>query len=231
VRRVAAEAVGSALLAATVVGSGIMGERLAGGNAAIALLANSLATAAMLVALIAAFAGVSGARFHPLVTLLELARRRIAPRAAAAEIFAQFAGMAAGVVAANAMFGLPLVEFSTHARTGPPQWFSEGVATCGLIVVIGLCAARAARWLPFAVAGYVAAGYWFTASTCFANPAVTVARCLSNTFAGIRPADVPGFLLAQVAGAAAGGLLVAWWTRADRRAVAAAPKSRPLQET
>jgi glycerol uptake facilitator-like aquaporin len=230
VRRVAAEAVGSALLAAAVVGSGITGERLAGGSAALALLANSLATAAMLVALIAAFGEISGARFHPLVTLLELVHRRIALRAAAAEVVAQFTGMAAGVVAANAMFGLPLVEFSTHARTGPAQWFSEGVATCGLIVVIGLCAARAARWLPFAVAGYVAAGYWFTASTCFANPAITVARCLSNSFAGIRPADVPGFLLAQLAGAAVGGALVSIWTRADRRAPATTAPSRSMQE-
>jgi glycerol uptake facilitator-like aquaporin len=213
---IAAEAVGTMLLLAAVVGSGVMAERLAAGNDALALLANTLATGAMLVALIAAFGGISGAHFNPLVTAVEWSRRRIAPRRAAGYVAAQCAGAIAGVFAAHAMFGLPLVQAGTHARAGLPQLLSEGIATAGLLVVAGLTGARAAPLAPLAVGGYVAAGYWFTSSTCFANPAVTLARSLSDSFAGIRPADVPPFLLAQVLGAAVGGALVAAWTSPDR---------------
>ncbi len=211
-RAVAAEAFGSALLLATVVGSGVMGERLAGGSAAVALLANTLATSAMLFALIAVLGGVSAARLNPLVTLLALARGRLRLAQAAAEIVAQVVGAVVGVVAAHAMFDLPLFETSRHVRAGAAQLLSEGIATLGLVVVVGVGAERARTQLPLAVSSYVAAGYWFTASTCFANPAVTLARSLSDSFAGIRPHDVPGFLVAQFVGAAFGGVLVHWWT-------------------
>lgn len=218
--RVAAEFVGTALLLATVVGSGVMGERLAAGNTALALLANALATSAMLVALIVTFGGISGARFNPLVTLLDLTRGRLRGDAALAEILGQFGGAFVGVVAAHAMFGLPPFAASLHARAGAAQLLSEGVATFGLIVVVGVGGDRATTLLPLAVGGYVGAGYWFTSSTCFANPAVTLARSLSDTFAGIRPADVPGFLLAQLGGAAVAALFVRGWSPASRVSVA-----------
>ncbi len=199
-RRCAAEAIGTALLLAAVVGSGIMGERLAGGNAAIALLANTLATGCALVALILTFGPISGAHFNPIVTLTTLPARE-----SAGFIAAQVAGAIVGVAAAHLMFGLPLLAASLRVRSGPSQLFSEFVATFGLILVVAACGKRGPRVAAPAVATYIAASYWFTASTSFANPAVTVARCLTSTFTGIRPADVPGFIAAQCAG----GLLAA----------------------
>ena len=196
-RRAAAEAIGTAFLLAGVVGSGIAAERLAGGNVALALLANAVATAAALVALICALAPVSGAHFNPAVTLLAWARGQLPGRDAAWFVVAQIGGAIAGVAAAHAMFGLELLGASTHARAGGAQLWSELVATSGLLLVVQGCSRHPLPIGALAVAGYVAAGYWFTASTCFANPAVTIARSLTDTFAGIRPADVPGFLLAQ----------------------------------
>jgi glycerol uptake facilitator-like aquaporin len=209
-RRVAAEAVGTALLLATVVGSGIMGERLAGGNVAIALLANALATGAGLIAFILALGPVSGAHFNPVVTLAEAAQRGLPWRDVPAYVAAQVAGAIAGVLAAHAMFAEPLLQTSTHARAGAAQAFSEVVATFGLVLVIAGCARRRPDAVPFAVGGYITAAYWFTASTSFANPAVTLARALTDTFSGIRPADVPAFVGAQLAGGAAAALLARW---------------------
>ena len=209
-RRAVAEAVGTALLLATVVGSGIMGERLAGGNVAIALLANTLATGAGLVAFILALGGVSGAHFNPAVTLAAAWQRAVAWRDVPAYLGAQLAGAVAGVVAAHAMFGEALLQTSTHARSGGAQALSEGIATFGLLLVIAGCARRRADAVPFAVGAYITAAYWFTASTSFANPAVTVARSLTDTFSGIRPADVPAFIAAQLAGAAAAAVLTRW---------------------
>jgi glycerol uptake facilitator-like aquaporin len=204
-RRAAAEAVGSALLLAAVVGSGIMGERLSGGNAGLALLANSLATGAALVVLLLVFGPVSGAHLNPVVTLA-FGRRADVP----AYLAAQTAGAVAGVVLANLMFDLPAVQLSGRARGGAAQWLSEAVATFGLLATVaGVSRSRPAA-VPFAVGAYVTAAYWFTASTSFANPAVTLARSLSDTFAGIRPADVPAFVAAQVAGAAAAVGLCRW---------------------
>jgi glycerol uptake facilitator-like aquaporin len=212
---VTAEFVGTALLLAAVVGSGIMGERLSDGNVAIALLANTIATAAALVALIVTFGPVSGAHFNPLVTLVVFSRDR--PRVAKTLSFvaAQIAGGAAGVVLAHAMFGAPVVAWSTHVRSGLPQILSEAVATFGLIGVIVAGSRRAPATVPFVVAAYITSAYWFTASTSFANPAVTLARAMTDTFAGIRPADVPGFLVGQVVGAGAAAALFEWlvpWT-------------------
>ncbi|MFM9903511.1 MAG: aquaporin [Pyrinomonadaceae bacterium] len=210
-RRLAAEFVGTAMLLSTVVGSGIMAERLAGGNTAVALLANTIATGAALFALILSFSQISGAHFNPAVTVTELLRKRIAIRAASAYILVQFAGAVGGVVLANAMFGLPLVFASQKVRTGPAQWLSESVATFGLIVVIAAAVrVRSGFAVPLAVAAYISAAYWFTASTSFANPAVTFARSLSDTFAGIRLIDVPAFMTAQMAGAIAAMLLNYW---------------------
>ena len=200
-RRAAAEGLGTALLLAAVVGSGIMGERLAGGNAAIALLANALATGAALVALIIAFGPRSGAHFNPIVTVA-LVLRGDAPRAdIAAYLAAQVAGAVLGVLAAHAMFELPLLQAGDKLRSGPAQWWSEVVASFGLLFVVLSCE-KARPWAaPFAVGGYITAAYWFTASTSFANPAVTLARAMTTTFAGIRPEDVVPFVLAQLAGA------------------------------
>lgn len=209
-RRLAAEALGTALLLAIVVGSGIMGERLAGGNAAIALLANSIATGAGLYAIIAAFGPVSGAHFNPLVTALALASRQISRRDALLYAACQAAGAIAGVWAAHRMFDLPVLQWSRHARTGVPQWWSEVVATFGLVLVIFLAARSRRESMAAAVGGYIAAAYWFTASTSFANPAVTLARSFTDTFAGIRPADVAGFVAAQCIGAGVGFALVRW---------------------
>ena len=209
-RRVAAEFVGTLLLLATIVGSGIMGERLSGGNDALALLANALATGAMLCALILAFGAVSGAHFNPLVTLGEALRRALAWRAVPGYVAAQLAGAFAGVATAHAMFGAPLFSASTHARAGAAQGFSEFVATFGLVLIVrGVASARRAA-VPFAVAAYITAAYWFTASTSFANPAVTLARSATDTFSGIRPADTPLFLVAQLVGAAAAAALASW---------------------
>ncbi len=209
-RQVVAETVGTALLLATVVGSGIMAERLAGGNVALALLANTLATGAGLAALILTFGPISGAHFNPAVTLADASQGGLPWRSVPAYALAQVGGAFAGVAAAHGMFGLPLFAASTHARAGAPQLWSEFVATFGLLAVIWGCARTRASVVPFAVAAYITAAYWFTASTSFANPAVTLARAATNTFAGIRPADVPGFVAAQLAGAGAATALFRW---------------------
>jgi glycerol uptake facilitator-like aquaporin len=208
-RAVAGEFVGTAFLLAAVVGSGIMGERLAGGNVAIALLANALATGAALVALIVTFGPVSGAHFNPLVTMLTGARGGGSGRIAT-YVIAQLAGAVIGVMLAHVMFGAPLVAWSTHERSGLSQVVSEAVATFGLIGVIVSGSRRTPAAVPFAVAAYIVAAYWFTASTSFANPAVTLARALTDTFAGIRPADVPWFIVGQAAGAGLGAALFGW---------------------
>ena len=209
-RRLAAEAVGTALLLATVVGSGIMGERLAAGNMAVALLANTLATGAALVALILTFGPISGAHFNPAVTLADASQGGLPWRDATGYVAVQIAGAFAGVAAAHVMFELPLFSASRHARHGPAQMFSEFVATFGLLAVIWGCARRRSAAVPFAVAAYITAAYWFTASTSFANPAVTLARAASDTFAGVRPTDAPGFIVAQLLGAAAATGLFRW---------------------
>lgn len=209
-RRAVAEGLGTALLLATVVGSGIMAERLAGGNVALALLANTLATGAGLAALILTFGSVSGAHFNPAVTLADASQGGLPWPSVPAYLAAQVAGAFAGVVAAHAMFGLPLVAASTHVRAGSAQLVSEFVATFGLLAVIWGCARTRASAVPFAVAAYITAAYWFTASTSFANPAVTLARAATDTFAGIRPVDVPGFVVAQLAGAGAATALFRW---------------------
>ena len=209
-QRLAAEALGTALLLATVVGSGIMGERLAGGNAAIALLANAIATGCALYVLITIFGPVSGAHFNPLVTLVERARGNIVSKDAVLFIVTQAVSAVIGVLIAHTMFELPMVSFSQHARTGGAQWFSEFVATFGLLTVIlqGIKARPAA--VPALVAAYITAAYWFTASTSFANPAVTFARALTDTFSGIRLGDVPMFILAQLVGAVSAYGLFRW---------------------
>ena len=210
VRRAVAEALGTAFLLAAVVGSGIMGERLSGGNIAIALLANTIATAAALVALILTFGPISGAHFNPAVTLAEASQGGLAWREVPVYVAAQIAGAFAGVAAAHLMFRQPLFFTSHHVRAGGAQLVSEFVATFGLLSIVCGCARLRSSAAPFAVGAYIAAAYWFTASTSFANPAVTLARAASDTFAGIRPADVPGFLIAQLAGAAAATALFRW---------------------
>jgi glycerol uptake facilitator-like aquaporin len=198
-RRLAAEALGSLLLAATVVGSGIMAERLSGGNSGIALLANTAATVAVLATLIALLGPVSGAHFNPAVSLIEALRGRLELRDAMMYAVIQIAGCCAGALLAHIMFELPLWQHSVHIRTGPAQWLAEGVATFGLLlVVIGHRRSEDAPWM---VAAWIGAAYWFTASTSFANPAITIARSLTNTFAGIRPVDMPAFIGAQFVGA------------------------------
>lgn len=209
-RRLASEAVGTALLLAAVVGSGIMGERLSGGNVATALLANTLATGAMLVALILTFGPISGAHFNPAVTLADAWQRGIAWRHVPAYISAQIAGAFAGVAAAHLMFEEPIFVASRHVRSGSAQMFSEFVATFGLLAVIWGCVRLRSSAVPFAVGAYITGAYWFTASTSFANPAVTLARSMTDTFSGIRPNDVPGFIMAQLAGSAAATALFAW---------------------
>jgi glycerol uptake facilitator-like aquaporin len=209
-RALIAEFVGTAMLLATVVGSGIMGERLADGNAALALLANSLATGCGLVALILALGSVSGAHFNPLVTLWASREGKLPWRLVAGYVSAQCAGAFLGVAAANLMFALPAFAASTHVRQGAAQWLSEAIATFGLILVIAACARRRPSAAPFAVAAYITAAYWFTASTSFANPAVTLARMATDTFSGIRPSDAPAFIGAQAAGAVAAALLSRW---------------------
>lgn len=210
-RRLTAEAVGSAMLLATVVGSGIMGERLSGGNVAVALLANTLATGAILVALILTFGPLSGAHFNPAVTLADASQGGLPWRDVPGYVLAQVIGAFAGVAAADVMFELPVFFASGKVRAGGAQLFSEFVATFGLLSVIRGCVRlRQKAVVPFAVAAYITAAYWFTSSTSFANPAVTLARSASDTFAGIRPADVPGFVVAQLLGAAAATLLFRW---------------------
>jgi len=209
-RRLVAEALGTALLLAVVIGSGIMAERLAGGNVAIALLANTIATGAGLVALILMFGAISGAHFNPAVTLSQAWQRNMPAAEVLPYIAVQVGGAFAGVAAAHGMFGEALFFASEHVRSGPAQWWSEFIATFGLVGVIIGCSRSRPAITPFAVATYITAAYWFTASTSFANPAVTLARAASNTFAGIRPADAPGFILAQLAGMAAATALFCW---------------------
>jgi glycerol uptake facilitator-like aquaporin len=210
-RRLAAEWLGTALLLATVIGSGIMGERLSGGNVGIALLANSVATGTALYALILVFAPVSGAHFNPAVTLVLVSQKQIKLQDAIAYICVQVTGAFAGVAAAHMMFGEPLFSFSLHERTGAAQWWAEGVATFGLLVVILGSARQSLPAIAAAVGTYITAAYWFTASTSFANPAVTLARAASNTFAGIRPNDVLAFIVAQLAGALAAAAVMRWF--------------------
>ena len=215
--RTVSEFLGTALLVAAVVGSGIMGERLASGNVAIALLANTIATGAALVALILTFGPISGAHFNPAVTLADAFERGIPWKEVPVYVIAQCVGGIFGAVAAHLMFGLPWYSFSTHVRSGWSLLLSEFVATFGLLSVIWGCSRTRPSVTPFAVASYITAAYWFTASTSFANPAVTLARAFSNTFAGIRPVDAPLFVVAQVAGALVATLLFAWLVPELRR--------------
>jgi len=209
-RRAVAEAVGTALLVATVIGSGVMGERLAGGNVAIALLANTIATGAGLVALILTFGPISGAHFNPVVTLADASQGGVAWRDVTPYILAQIGGAFVGAACAHVMFSEPLFSASHHVRSGMPQLVSEFIATFGLLSVIWGCSRARPSSTPFAVGAYISAAYWFTSSTSFANPAVTLARAASDTFAGIRPADTPGFIVAQFFGAAASTALFRW---------------------
>ena len=217
-RAVAAEGVGTALLLAAIVGSGIMGERLAAGNVAIALLANSLATGAALAVLILTYGPISGAHFNPLVTISEAVQGRLPWTRTSTYVLAQLLGAFVGVVAAHVMFSEPLLAASSHDRSGAAPIFSESVATFGLLSVIALVSRTRAPAVPFAVAAYIVAAYWFTSSTSFANPAVTIARAFTDTFAGIRPVDVPGFLAGQIAGAAASIATCRWLTAGEARA-------------
>jgi glycerol uptake facilitator-like aquaporin len=204
-RALLAEGLGAMLLSATVIGSGIMAERLAGGNLAVALIANTGATVAVLATLIALFGPISGAHFNPAVSIVETIRGKLTVQQAAAYVIVQIAGCCLGALLAHAMFELPLIQASTHMRTGPAQWLSEAVATAGLIlVVIGSSGPNDAAWR---VSAWIGAAYWFTASTSFANPAITIARSLSNTFAGIAPTHVAGFITAQLCGAVLGLIL------------------------
>jgi glycerol uptake facilitator-like aquaporin len=204
-RAVVAEGLGSLLLAATVIGSGIMAQRLAGGNLAVALLANTAATVAVLATLIALFGPISGAHFNPAVSIVEALRGKLTLKQTVAYVIVQIAGCCLGALLAHAMFEMPLIQVSLHLRTGPAQWLSEGVATAGLIlVVMGSPGPNEAAWR---VAAWIGAAYWFTASTSFANPAITIARSLSDTFAGIAPAHVAGFIASQLCGALVGLLL------------------------
>ena len=209
-RRVVAEGLGTALLLAAVVGSGIMGERLADGNVAIALLANSIATGGVLMALILTFGPISGAHFNPAVTLADAWQGGLPWPEVPAYVTAQVIGAFAGVAAAHLMFGEPIYSASLHERSGAAQAFSEFVASFGLLSVIWGCARLRSSAVPFAVSGYIVGAYWFTASTSFANPAVTLARAASNTFAGIRPDDAPLFIAAQLAGAFAATAIFRW---------------------
>ncbi len=210
-RRAVAEALGTAMLLIAVVGSGIMGERLSDGNVAVALLANSIATGASLVALILTFISISGAHFNPVVTFASAYKGSLTCREVATYIAAQIFGALSGVAIAHLIFGLPLFSISQHSRSGSAQMFSEFVATFGLISVIRGCVRFRPGAIAFAVAAYITAAYWFTSSTSFANPAVTIARSVSDTFVGIRPLDVPGFVFAQLLGAAAATLLFRWF--------------------
>jgi glycerol uptake facilitator-like aquaporin len=217
-RALAAELAGTALLTAAVVGSGIMGERLAAGQAAMALLANSLATGAALVAVILTFGPISGAHFNPAVSLADASQGGLAWTAAAAYATIQVAGALIGVAVADYMFGEPIYAASVHIRMGLPLAVSESVATFGLLAVIWGCSRRCSHAVPFAVAAYIVAAYWFTPSTSFANPAITIARAFTNTFTGIRPQDVPAFIAAQGLGAAAATILFRWLVPSKSRA-------------
>lgn len=215
-RQLVAELLGTTALAATVIGSGIMAVELTGGNApALALLANAVATSAVLVALILGQQAVSGAHFNPAVSMVAVMRGNLSRGQLAARTLVQLGGAWAGVLVAHAMFGLPLLQRSVRIRSGPAQWLSEIVATFGLVVTIETCGRHRADAVPAAVGLYVLAAYWFTSSTAFANPALTVARAASDTFAGIRPDDVPAFVTAQVLGALAAAAVVGWLLRRE----------------
>ena len=220
-RRLAAEGLGTALLLAIVIGSGIMGERLSGGNVALALLGNTLATGTGLVVLIGVFGPVSGAHFNPVVTLAMVIRRAITPKAAAAYVAVQVAGAVLGVLAAHAMFGEPLVQVSHKLRDGPALAWSELVATFGLMATIFGVSRFKPESAGVAVGLYITSAYWFTASTSFANPAVTLARSLSNTFAGIAPQSAPAFIVAQLAGALAATAFFGWLLKEESPSAAA----------
>ncbi len=209
-RRATAEFVGTGLLLVAVVGSGVMAERLSAGNAALALLANAIATGGALYALILAFGPVSGAHFNPAVTVADASQGGLGWRDVPVYVLAQGTGALAGVALAHGMFGLPAFSVSTHNRSGAAQALGEFVATFGLLAVIWGCSRRTPSSVPMAVAAYITGAYWFTSSTSFANPAVTLARAVTNTFSGIRPVDVPGFIGAQVVGAAAATALLRW---------------------
>jgi len=216
-RRAAAEFLGTAFLLAAVVGSGIMAQRLAGGNAALALLCNAIATGAALAVLILVFGPISGAHMNPAVSVAMAVRGLLPWQDVPLYVLAQIAGGIAGVLVAHLMFDLPLLQFSTTARSGVGQWTAEAVAIFGLLVTIVGCAAHQPAAVPYAVGLYITAAYWFTASTSFANPAVTIARALSDTFAGIAPSHVPGFILAQIVGAAIGLVVVQlFWPAAKK---------------
>ena len=212
-RRLSAEALGTFFLLATVVGSGIMAERLAGGNVAVALLGNTIPTGAILFVLITMFGPISGAHFNPAVTLSFLLRREISAAHSVLYVATQIAAGIFGVIAANLMFGLPAIELSTTARTGGGQWLGEVIATFGLVATILACLKSRAEAVPMAVGLYITAAYWFTSSTSFANPAVTIARGFSDTFAGIAPEHIPAFIAAQVAGAVLATGVFGWLLR------------------
>lgn len=216
-RRLVAEALGTALLLAVVIGSGVMGERLGGGNVALALLGNTLATGAGLVVLIVIFGPISGGHFNPAVSFIFACRREITWPLAAAYGAVQVAGAVAGVWLAHAMFALPLLQVSSRLRDGPAQALSELVATFGLVATILGCLRFRPQFTPVAVGLYITAAYWFTASTSFANPAVTIARMLSDSFSGIRPGDGAAFILAQIAGGLAAAAAVRWLIRTPSR--------------
>jgi glycerol uptake facilitator-like aquaporin len=226
-KRLTAEAVGTALLLATVIGSGIMGERLSGGNVAVALLANAIATGGSLVALILTFGPISGAHFNPAVTISDAALGGLGWAEVPGYIAAQIAGAFIGVALAHGMFGLPIFFASEHVRSGWAQIFSEAVATFGLLSVIWGCARSRPTAVALAVAAYITAAYWFTSSTSFANPAVTLARAASNTFAGIRPADIPGFLVGQAVGALTATAFFRWLLPSAARVAPAALLPHP----
>lgn len=229
-RRLVAEGLGTAMLLATVVGSGIMADRLSAGNVAIALLANSVATGAGLIALILTLGSISGAHFNPVVTIADAVQGGVPWRLVPGYVAAQVVGAVAGVVIAHLMFEVPMVAASEHVRAGLPQLFSEFIATFGLLGVIWGCSRQRPQATPFAVGAYITAAYWFTSSTSFANPAVTIARALTNTFAGIRPTDVPGFLVAQALGAVVATVLFRWLVPVqgiDKQSVASSVATEP----
>jgi glycerol uptake facilitator-like aquaporin len=217
-RALVAEGVGSFFLFATVIGSGIMAERLAGGNVAVALLGNTMATAAMLFVLITMLGPVSGAHFNPAVSLVMALRRELAWRDVLPYIFVQIGFGVLGAWAAHLMFDVPILQISSHARTGIGQWTGEAIATFGLILTIIGTVRHRPQWIPASVALYITAAYWFTSSTSFANPAITIARSLTNSFSGIAPGDVPMFIVAQLAGALIAALVARWLFDGDRQA-------------
>jgi len=225
-RRLAAEALGTCILVATVVGSGIMAEKLAGGNIAVALLGNTIPTGAILVVLITILGPISGAHFNPAVSLVMAIKAQLAKSELLPFIIAQIVGGCLGTLAAHLMFDQPVFELSTKARSGAPQWFAEFVATFGLLVTILGCVRFKPDFVAIAVGLYITAAYWFTASTSFANPAVAIARAFTDTFAGIRPIDTPAFILAQIAGALAAMVTMTWFLQPDARSTNATEERR-----